>query len=441
MELNEAFGFKKDQLEPCAIQANRKYCVPMRQITMLAVSIATGMNTWLIAAPNNASPSISELTEAAEKGDQRAQLSLGMRYRDGEGISQDYQKALKWYRRCADQGSAEGMDNVGYMFLRGWGVPENFSVAVGYFKASAEKDHAQGLFNLGNCYFSGQGVEQDYSLAIESWKRAAARNHDNSIWRLATLYASGEGLPLDRKKARELCRSIAEKGHANGMLLLGELCTMKGEQEAAHTWWRKAAKLGSTQAEALLQLENWRHLDPVAGKLAYVEVDHLYQGWNNCGATSIAMFARHSGSRTTPYDVKRLCPRSPIGTGTDWADLVAASQSLEQEWRMVTFPNDDAGFDRGAKEIRQHLDVNRPVVIDFTVIRHENGREKRYGHTLLVVGYNLELDQFVLKNPNQPPPGIELMSAQELKSNWYSRGYSRLAKGRSARPLIVTKAP
>jgi hypothetical protein len=47
------------------------------------------------------------------------------------------------------------------------------------------------------------------------------------------------------------------------------------------------------------------------------------------------------------------------------------------------------------------------------------------------------LDQFVLKNPNQPPPGIQLMSAEELKSKWHSRGYSRLAKDRAARPLIV----
>ena len=89
--------------------------------------------------------------------------------------------------------------------------------------------------------------------------------------------------------------------------------------------------------------------------------------------------------------------------------------------------------------IRQHLDANRPVVIDFTVIRKRSGRTERFGHTLLVVGYNTELDQFVLKNPNQPPPGIQLMSAEELKSNWYSRGYSRFSKGRSARPLIVVK--
>ena len=45
----------------------------------------------------------------------------------------------------------------------------------------------------------------------------------------------------------------------------------------------------------------------------------------------------------------------------------------------------------------------------------------------------------VLLVPEGRPPGIELMSAEELKASWHSRGYSRLAKGRPARPLIVLK--
>jgi len=90
---------------------------------------------------------------------------------------------------------------------------------------------------------------------------------------------------------------------------------------------------------------------------AYVKVEHLYPGWSNCGATAVAMFARHAGSDKTPYDVKRLCPRSPIGTGTDWADLVAAGQRIGQHWQMATFPNDENGFDQGVAVIRHHLDA------------------------------------------------------------------------------------
>ena len=130
------------------------------------------------------------------------------------------------------------------------------------------------------------------------------------------------------------------------------------------------------------------------------------------------MFARQAGSDTTPYDVKRMCPQSPIGTGTDWEDLLATGKKLGQQWKMLTFSNDDTGFSEGLEAVRNHLDADRPVVIDFTVTRDRDGKIQHFGHTLLLVGYNAELNQYVLKNPPQPPPGIQFMSAQELKENW-----------------------
>jgi len=389
---------------------------------------------------SNPAPDIAELTRLAERGDQQAALALGMRYRNGTGVKRDYKEALKWYRACADKDNPAGMDNVGFMHLRGWGVPEDFNIAAAYFKAGAAKNDGQALFNLGNCYFSGQGARQDYSQAVDAWRRSAKRDNHNAIWRLAVLHAAGEGVPRDPAKARALCQSIADKGHINGMLLLGELHARQNRKKLAHHWWKRAGTLGSTQAQALLELSKWRNKPPVAGNRAYVEVDHLYQGWNNCGATSIAMFARQAGSKATPYDIKRLCPRSPIGTGTDWEDLIAAGAKSGQNWNLVSFSNDDKGFSEGIKIIGANLDAGRPVVIDFTVMVNKDGRIRSFGHTLLVVGYNTALNQFVLKNPNQPSPGIQLISAEELKKRWYSRWYSRLSKGRVARPLIVKTA-
>jgi TPR repeat protein len=393
------------------------------------------------AARAGAAPAIAELRTLAHGGDPEAALVLGMRYRDGDGVPRDEEEALKWYRLSADQGHAAGMDNVGFMHLRGLGVPQDFNIAAAYFKGAAAKGDDQGLFNLGGCYFSGQGVDQDYSKAIEAWQRATRGGNRNAMWRLAVLHAAGEGLPQDREKAAELCEPLAEGGDVNAMLLMGELSAIQGKREAAQEWWGPAAKRGSKQAKALLELAKWRHQEPVTGAHAYVEVDHLYQGWNNCGSTTMAMLARHRGSDASPYDIKRLCPRSPIGTGTDWADLVAAGESLDQPWEMVTFSHDAQGFDAGVEALREHLDAGRPVAIDFTVAVERDGKTRHFGHTLLVVGYHTGRDQFVLKNPNQPPPGIELMTAEELKASWVSRHYTRFSKSRAARPLIVIGAP
>jgi len=409
-------------------------------LMIVCLSLASGcmvQEPRPIAPDQTGRPGLTELRGLAEKGDPNAALALGMRYRDGRGVRRDYAEALKWYRRCADTGDRSGMDNVGFMYLRGWGVPEDFHIAVGYFKAGAGKGDDQAAFNLGNCYFSGQGVEQDYRRAIDCWRRAAGGGNHNAIWRLACLHAAGEGVPRNREKARVLCRKIADKGEINGMLLLGELRQRQGDRDTARKWWAKAAQSGSVQAKALLGLSKWRDRTSLVGRMAYVEVDHLYQGWNNCGATSAAMLARHGGSDATPYDIKRLCPQSPIATGTDWADLLAAGAELGQRWKMLTFTNDDAGFSKGLEVLRSNLDARRPVVIDFTVTVNRDGQTRRSGHTLMLVGYRRDSDQFVLKNPNQPPPGIQIMSSEELKASWFSIGYSRLSKGRVARPLIV----
>jgi len=423
-----------------SIQENPGGDLEVKVVLIAAVCLAALLAGCTPGSGPGALPALSELKRHAEQGDQQAQLALGRRYRDGIGTPRDYAEAVKWYRRCADAGNAAGMDNVGFMHLRGWGVPQDSNIAVAYFKAGAAGNNAQAIFNLGKCYFSGLGVEQDYSRAIEAWRRAAKGENVHAAWRLAMLHASGEGLGKDREKALALCKSIADRGDTRGMLLLGELHEAHGRHAIGRQYWKQAADRGDSQAGALLQLSKWRRLKPVQGTRAYVEVVHLYQGWNNCGATSAAMLARYGGRDVTPYDVKRLCPQSPIGTGTDWAHLVAAGAGLGQRWELLTFPNDDTGFDRGVKVIRRRLDLGQPVMIDFTVVKvDEDGRSRGYGHTLLVVGYNAKLDQFVLKNPNQPSPGIQLMSGEKLKANWHSRGYSRSAEGRAARPLIVKR--
>ncbi len=45
-----------------------------------------------------------ELRPLAERGNARAQNSLGLMYRYGRGVRQDYGEAAKWYRKAAERG-------------------------------------------------------------------------------------------------------------------------------------------------------------------------------------------------------------------------------------------------------------------------------------------------------------------------------------------------
>jgi len=52
--------------------------------------------------------SLSALQESALGGDAEAQYLLGKRYYDGDGVTQDYDQAVSWYRKAAERRKCEG---------------------------------------------------------------------------------------------------------------------------------------------------------------------------------------------------------------------------------------------------------------------------------------------------------------------------------------------
>ena len=393
---------------------------------------------------------LKNLIQKATDGDVRAQLELAVRYRDGKGTAKDSKEAMRWAHLAADGGDAAAMDFVGYAFLRGDLVKRNPEVAFAYFEAAAGKS-AAGAWNLGQCYFGGQGVVQNIPKALETWKQAAALGHGRAASTAAMAYLSGEGVPQNVNEALKLATRAAELNDPSGLIVRGELHFQTGEMEQARAHWTKAAgmkpvgptghpeqpsdNMAAQQGADLLKLIDYRHRKSEPGKFGLLSVPHVHQGYNNCGATACTTLARFGGAKLGAWDFKRLCP-SPIGTGTDWADLVAASEKIDLKWKLITFASDDAGFDQATSFLRSEIDAGRPVVIDFKYIgpQYPNGEA---GHTLGVCGYIAAEDLYVLCNPAIASPGLQLMTAKDLKHYWRSDHYSRLSKGVLSRPAIV----
>ena len=61
----------------------------------------------------------------AAGGSVSAQLAPGNMYASGKGAWQDYDEALRWFRKAAEQGSPEGQYNLGLMYRQGLGVQKN----------------------------------------------------------------------------------------------------------------------------------------------------------------------------------------------------------------------------------------------------------------------------------------------------------------------------
>ena len=71
-----------------------------------------------------------------------------MLYRNGQGVTQDYQEALKWYRLAAAQGDASAQNNIGWMYLKGYGVTQDHQEALKLFRLAAAQGNATAIENL-----------------------------------------------------------------------------------------------------------------------------------------------------------------------------------------------------------------------------------------------------------------------------------------------------
>lgn len=54
-----------------------------------------------------------------------AQYELGIMYQNGEGVPQNYSKAVKWFRKSAEKGDAAAQLSLARIYDKGHGVQQN----------------------------------------------------------------------------------------------------------------------------------------------------------------------------------------------------------------------------------------------------------------------------------------------------------------------------
>jgi len=120
---------------------------------------------------------VKEFRLLAEQGDAIAQHSLGVMYRNGQGVPQDYTEAVRWYRMAADQGDSDAQYNLGLMYRNGQGVPQDYTEAVRWYRMAADQGNASAQVSLGVMYATGRSVPQDYVEAHKWYDLAASTGH------------------------------------------------------------------------------------------------------------------------------------------------------------------------------------------------------------------------------------------------------------------------
>jgi hypothetical protein len=165
---------------------------------------------------------------AAKNGHAGAETEIGYRYYFGQGgVSQDYSKALYWFRKSADQGDAGGENGLGIIYLSGAGVPKDYALALVWYRKAADQGYDAAENDLGYMYEFGRGVQQDYAMALVWFHKSAEQNNDLAFENLGYVYLNGHGVPKDIAQARVWFQKAADEGNENAKKELAVLAGQK----------------------------------------------------------------------------------------------------------------------------------------------------------------------------------------------------------------------
>lgn len=99
-----------------------------------------------------------------ESDDPRAINALGTMHERGEGVKQDYKKAVDYYFEAAQKGNAKAFGNVAAMYDRGLGVKKNQSFAFSTYIKGMNHGDGKSINNIG--VMIGKGELFDFNIVV-----------------------------------------------------------------------------------------------------------------------------------------------------------------------------------------------------------------------------------------------------------------------------------
>ena len=185
-------------------------------LLLIVVGALVGITAWLTLDQRPGMPvsqASAQLPHArASQGDAEAQLQLGLRYAEGDGVIRDDKEAAKWLALAAKQGLAEAEYHYGLMLLKGRGVVQDYRAAFNWIEKPAKRGYAKAQYTLGELYRYGTGTAINkaraylwFNLAAAQGVDAAAKARDSLVWQLK---------PEQITEMQEEARRMALAAHA-----------------------------------------------------------------------------------------------------------------------------------------------------------------------------------------------------------------------------------
>lgn len=158
--------------------------------------------------------------QAAQKGQLSAWFHVGKAYQQGKLVPKDTAYALDCYEKgLADPHSTGCANRAGELyFLGGDGIPQDYARAVQLFERAHAEKNTWGNDMLGLCYLFGWGCQKDPVRARELFQEADYST-DLINYGLGLIYADGLGVPEDIKKGVEHLQKAKNYAPAQEALL------------------------------------------------------------------------------------------------------------------------------------------------------------------------------------------------------------------------------
>jgi localization factor PodJL len=183
--------------------------------------------------PLNTVPALDRLTQLANGGNAKAELIVGLKYLNGEGVAVNEAQAAKWLERAAEAGEPVAQYRLGTLYQHGKSVPVDAAKAAHWYLASAMQGNRKAMHNIAIAYAEGAGVKKDSTEAARWFSKAASLGFADSQFNLAVLYERGEGVPQSLIDAYKWYSVAATAGDAESKSRMDALATQLSADDKA----------------------------------------------------------------------------------------------------------------------------------------------------------------------------------------------------------------
>src|SRR5882757_8874949 len=188
------------------------------------------------------------IAQRANAHDPRAQMLLGIAYRDGLLVQRDHAAYLEMIKLSAEQDYAVAESELGSTYA----LNGNLAQAKSWFEKAADQGEVDAQFNLAVMYARGDVPPEnhpDMAKAVPLFRKAALQGHAESQYIVALAYHEATGVERDEEECKKWMQASAEQGHSKAEFSIAARHYKTSDYKNAFTWFMRAADQKLSRAE------------------------------------------------------------------------------------------------------------------------------------------------------------------------------------------------